>query len=53
MRDYRDETIEKLCNILNVLEDNGCLLDEEENEYHAIVNEYALKNEYYALKRGK
>lgn len=40
MRDYRDETIEKLCNILNVLEDCGCLLSEEAHEYRMIMNEY-------------
>lgn len=40
MRDYKDETIEKLCAILNILEDCGCLLGEEENEYHAVMSEY-------------
>jgi hypothetical protein len=40
MRDYKDETIEKLCGILNVLEDCGCLLGEEKDEYRAIMSEY-------------
>lgn len=40
MRDYKDETIKKLCTILNVLEDCGCLLGEEEDEYRAVMNEY-------------
>ena len=40
MRDYKDETITKLCSIINFLEDCGCMLDEEENEYRAVMNEY-------------
>lgn len=40
MRDYKDETIEKLCAILNCLEDCGCLFDEEKDEYRAIMSEY-------------
>lgn len=40
MRDYKCETIEKLCAILNCLEDSGCLLGEEEDEYRAVMNEY-------------
>ena len=40
MKDYKDETIEKLCTILNILEDFDCLLGEEENKYHAAMDEY-------------
>lgn len=40
MKDYKNETIEKLCAILNCLEDCGCLLGEEKDEYHAVMNEY-------------
>jgi hypothetical protein len=40
MRDYKDETIEKLCAVLNILEDCGCLLGEEKDEYRAIISEY-------------
>ena len=40
MKDYKDETIERLCAILNCLEDCGCLLGEEEDEYRAVLNEY-------------
>ena len=40
MKDYKDETIERLCAILNCLEDCGCLLGEEEDEYRAIMSEY-------------
>ena len=42
MRDYKDETIERLCAILNTLEDCGCLLGEEKDEYYAIMNEYTI-----------
>ena len=41
MRDYKDEIIEKLCGMLNYLEDSGCLLDKEEAEYRNIMEEYA------------
>ena len=40
MRDYKDETIEKLCAVLNILDDCGCLLSEEKDEYRAIISEY-------------
>lgn len=40
MKDYKDETIEKLCAILNCLEDSGCLLGEEKDEYRAVMSEY-------------
>ena len=40
MKDYKDETIEKLCAILNCLENSGCLLDEEEDEYRVVMSEY-------------
>lgn len=40
MKDYKDKTIEKLCGILNCLEDCGCLLGEEKDEYRAVMNEY-------------
>jgi hypothetical protein len=41
MRDYKDEIIEKLCGMLNCLEDNGCLLEEDKIEYRNIMEEYA------------
>lgn len=45
MKDYKDEIIEKLCGILNCLEDCGCLLGEERDEYHTIMSEYqAIQN---------
>lgn len=40
MKDYKDLIIEKLCAILNVLEDCGCLLGEEAHEYRMVMNEY-------------
>lgn len=40
MRNYKDETISKLCAIINCLEDNGCLLDEDITEYRNIVSDY-------------
>ena len=33
-------TIEALCNLINMLDDNGCLTDEDRAEYHAIMTEY-------------
>ena len=41
MRDYKDEIIEKLCGMLNCLEDNGCLLEEDKAEYRNIMEEFA------------
>ena len=41
MRDYKDEIIEKLCGMLNNLEDNGCLLEEDKVEYRNIMEEFA------------
>jgi hypothetical protein len=41
MRDYKDEIIEKLCGMLNCLEDNGCFLEEDKAEYRNIMEEYA------------
>ena len=41
MRDYKDEIIEKLCGMLNYLEDNGCLLEEDKAEYRNTMEEYA------------
>lgn len=41
MRDYKDEIIEKLCGMLNYLEDNECLLEEDKVEYRNIMEGYA------------
>lgn len=41
MKDYKDRTIKELCAIINHLSDSGCLLDEEEQEYIAILNRYS------------
>ena len=41
MKDYKDTTIEELCNIINCLSDAGCMLDEDEQEYTDILNRYS------------
>ena len=46
MKNYKDETIKGLCDMLNRLSETGCMLDEEEQEYIAILNKYA--DEYEA-----
>lgn len=40
MRNYKDETISKLCAIINHLEDNGALLTEDVTEYREIIDNY-------------
>ena len=45
MKNYKDETIKELCGIINRLSDTGCMLDEEEQEYIAILNKYSDKYE--------
>lgn len=32
--------IEALCNLINMLDDNGCLTDEDRAEYYVIMDEY-------------
>ena len=41
MKNYKDTTIKELCKIINCLSDTGCMLDEEEQEYIAILNRYS------------
>lgn len=41
MKNYKDETIAKLCQIINCLDDYGCLTDDEVAEYKAIMADYA------------
>ena len=41
MKNYKDTTIKELCKIINCLADTGCMLDEEEQEYIAILNRYS------------
>lgn len=41
MKNYKDTTIKELCAIINRLSDTGCMLDEEEQEYIAILNRYS------------
>ena len=41
MKNYKDATIKELCKIINRLSDTGCMLDEEEQEYIAILNRYS------------
>ena len=41
MKNYKDTTITKLCQMLNYLDDNGCLTDEDRHEYGEIMLDYA------------
>jgi hypothetical protein len=43
MKNYKDETIAKLCQIINCLDDYGCLTDDEVAEYKAIMADYAAE----------
>ena len=43
MRNYKDETISKLCQIINYLDDNYCLTAEDIAEYKAIMADYAAE----------
>lgn len=40
MKNYKDETIGRLCAIINGYEDSGCSLPEEHAEYRDIINKY-------------
>ena len=41
MKNFKDETIEKLCGLLNYLDDLGAMTNEDRNEYCNIVAAYA------------
>lgn len=43
MRDYKDETIEKLCKILNYLDDCGCMTEDDIKLHHEIMADYAAE----------
>jgi hypothetical protein len=43
MKNYKDETIAKLCQIINCLDDNYCLTAEDMAEYKAIMTDYAAE----------
>lgn len=43
MQNYKDETIAKLCQIINCLDDNNCLTADEMAEYKAIMADYAVE----------
>ena len=43
MKNYKDETITKLCEILNYLEDSGGLLQEDTKLYHEVMADYAAE----------
>lgn len=48
MRNFKDETIEKLCNLINYFEDIGVLNSTDCNEYRCIMDDYVEKT--YAEK---
>ena len=50
MRNYKDETIAKLCAIVNSFEDNGCMLEDEIEDYRDIVGRYTDKYEEELIK---
>ena len=50
MRNYKDETIAKLCAIINSLEDNGCRLEDEIADYRDVVGRYTDKFEEELIK---
>ena len=43
--DYKDETIDRLTDILDALEFNGTLLDEEVEFYHNVLKDYIMQKE--------
>lgn len=43
MKNYKDETIAKLCQIINCLDDNYCLTADDVAEYKAIMADYAAE----------
>lgn len=43
MRDYKDETIEKLCKMLSYLDDCGCMTEDDVKLYHEIMTDYSAK----------
>ena len=53
MKNYKDETIKKLCEMLNYLDDNGCLIDEDKTEYQKIITDYSDKYEEEILFEKK
>ena len=46
MRDYKDETIEKLCGILDCLEDCGCMTEDDVKLYRKVINEYQATQDH-------
>ena len=40
MRDYKDETIEKLCEMFNYLDDCGCMTEDDVTLYHELMVAY-------------
>ena len=41
MRNFKDKTITRLCNLLNCFEDLGFLTDEDRDEYRCIMDDYS------------
>ena len=53
MKNYKDETIKKLCEMLNYLDDNGCLVDEDKTEYQKIITDYSDKYEAELVEESR
>lgn len=43
MKDYKDETIAKLCQLINYLDDCGCLTEDDIKLYHEIMGRYTAE----------
>ena len=50
IHDYKDETIDRLTDMLDALEFNGVLLDEEVEFYHNILKDYIMQKEERRIK---
>lgn len=53
MKNYKDNTIEQLCTLINYLEDQGCLLEDDSTTYRAIIQEYETQKQEEDLAEGK
>lgn len=49
MKDYKDRTISKLCQLINYLDDLGCISEEDKADYRGAVLEYEERREQEIL----
>ena len=43
MKNYKDETISKLCKLINYLDDCGCMTEDDIKHYREIITDYAAE----------